>query len=171
MVADDGLGADCVINDLYELGREPSVVDCLVVKVDVQRDIIPRAPNYFHSRHGRRRHPVANADSISMTRCCRQLRHHDAHVVAKRDVAELEDGPSVASSPSNALNALGSVEALTEPESPVLVIPTARQVRSPRSHGTYSAPGERGWSSGDMSWRMRSSQGRACRGRCVKVHE
>src|SRR5579885_1383235 len=87
-----------VINELYELGREPSVLDCLVVEVHVQSNIIRSAPHYFHSRHGWRRHPVANADPTSMTRCGRQLRHHDANVVAKRDVADLEDGPSVARS-------------------------------------------------------------------------
>ena len=49
MVADRGLRPDCLIDDLYEFGREQSVLDCLFVKVDVQSDIICCAPNYFNA--------------------------------------------------------------------------------------------------------------------------
>lgn len=54
-------------------------------------------PHHVHTRDRWRRHPVADADHVSMTRLRRGVRHHDAYVVAERDVVVLEHSLSVSS--------------------------------------------------------------------------
>lgn len=44
LVADRGSRADCVIYEHDQLGREPRVWHLLVVEVDVQRNVVGRAP-------------------------------------------------------------------------------------------------------------------------------